>query len=384
MADQSPKPRQLYLVRHGQPQFAGGVKRCIGRYDLPLSESGIQQAIRLADYFAAHPVEMVFASPLTRARKTAQILAAGRYPLRTVEGLTELAMGEWENVPLKDLKKELHSEPQTGEGRKAGLERLWRTIAGLLGETRGDIVCVGHAGVCCAYLATLLGTPLETSRALRQPYGGISRLEVNADGSIRVCTIGEMPDDAPAVWECRQIWEQCNTPLWVRAHCEAVSEVALELGDALAKRGVPLNRELLQGAALLHDVARGAQNHPQEGGRILDHMGYPKVAAIIRVHHDLDPQTVSQTAAPSEAELVYLADKLVKGSSRVSLAERFWESREKCICSADPEAALEAHERRWQTAQSIMQKIQMWIKREGQEDDENSKNRGSRGSGLMS
>lgn len=90
------------------------------------------------------------------------------------EGLAELDMGEWENVPLCDLKKELESEPLLGEGREHGLMRMDHTIKHILSHTQGDVVAVAHAGINCCYLAGLTGHPLNTSRALTQPYGGIS------------------------------------------------------------------------------------------------------------------------------------------------------------------------------------------------------------------
>ena len=151
--------RNLYLVRHGMVAFPGGVKRCIGRTDLFLDDTGRRQDLQ------------VFCSPLARARETALILSRGRLPVQVVDGLAELDMGEWENCPMSELKKDLESEPANGEGRESGLKRFRETIDGILESTEEDIVCVAHAGVNCCYLADLLGSPLNTSRALAQPYG---------------------------------------------------------------------------------------------------------------------------------------------------------------------------------------------------------------------
>ena len=118
--------RDLYLIRHGKVLFSDGKKRCIGRTDTPLDEEGRSQARDLAAYFAEHPVEKVYASPLKRARETADLLADGRYPVEIREDLIELDMGEWEDAPLNELHKELTSEPVRGEGRRAGRERFAR------------------------------------------------------------------------------------------------------------------------------------------------------------------------------------------------------------------------------------------------------------------
>ena len=101
--------RTVYLVRHGMVEFPEGKKRCIGRTDLPLNHIGIRQAEDLGDYFRGRPVEAVFCSPLKRSVQTAEILAGGRLPVLKRQGLAELDMGEWENVPLCDLKKDLES-----------------------------------------------------------------------------------------------------------------------------------------------------------------------------------------------------------------------------------------------------------------------------------
>lgn len=187
------RKRTLYLVRHGKVDFPGGLHRCIGRTELPLSEEGRRQALELGAYFAGHPVETVFSSPLGRCAETARLLAGGKYPVQTETGLRELDMGEWENVPMREIDKGLESEPVSGEGRQAGLLRFRETIDRILKKTEGDVVCVAHAGVNCCYLSWLLGTPLETSRALAQPYGGISRIAVMGSGRMQVEEYGIVP-----------------------------------------------------------------------------------------------------------------------------------------------------------------------------------------------
>ena len=52
--------RKIYLIRHGELEFADGIRRCIGRTEIPLNESGRKQAERLYIYFQKHPVTKVF------------------------------------------------------------------------------------------------------------------------------------------------------------------------------------------------------------------------------------------------------------------------------------------------------------------------------------
>ena len=72
---------------------------------------------------------------------------------------------------------------------------------------------------------------------------------------------------------------------------------------------------------MLHDVARTETDHATEGAAILRREGYPKVAKIIEQHHDLEVHHEKENAVemPTETEVVYLADKLIKGTKKVSL-----------------------------------------------------------------
>ena len=210
--------RNLYLIRHGKVKFSDGIRRCVGRTDLPLSHVGILQAEDLEIYFKEHPVEAVFSSPLKRCRDTAAYVAANRCEVQIRENLIEQDMGEWENVPMCDLKKTLEAEPISGESRRDGLKRFSKEIEHILNETTGDVACVAHAGVNCCFLSQVLNSPLEQSKSLYQPYGGISRIEIDKKGNMRVAELGIMPTKAPNPFKCEKIWEIYNTPEDIREH----------------------------------------------------------------------------------------------------------------------------------------------------------------------
>lgn len=86
--------RRLVIVRHGNTFAPGEAPRRIGApTDLPLIESGRDQARALADHFAAQPLtfDRVLASPLRRTRETAELIAPGR--LESAEWLREIDHG---------------------------------------------------------------------------------------------------------------------------------------------------------------------------------------------------------------------------------------------------------------------------------------------------
>jgi hypothetical protein len=66
----------------------------------------------------------------------------------------------------------------------------------------------------------------------------------------------------------------------------------------------------------LHDICKALPEHDAAGKVFLEVCGFPAVAAVASCHMNLPPR-----AAP-EAKLLYLADKLVRGSFVVPLAER--------------------------------------------------------------
>lgn len=96
----------LYIVRHGNTFDKGDTVTRVGaRTDLPLSQSGREQAAQLSEEFQ-HLVPDGFAraycSPLLRTRQTADAILAGRDDapdLETLEFLREVDYGPDENQP---------------------------------------------------------------------------------------------------------------------------------------------------------------------------------------------------------------------------------------------------------------------------------------------
>lgn len=184
--------RNLYLVRHGTPDFQDGVKLCIGRTEIDLGKTGVTEAMRLRDFFRNIDVKSVYSSPLKRCVHTASIIANGRTDVITHDGLMEIYMGSWEGVPLKDIDKELGDEPFDGERRTDALKRMKEAIREIMEATAGDVICVSHAGVNCAFLADIKGSDIRTSRALRQPYGSYNHLEFDGE-KFSLVKMGALP-----------------------------------------------------------------------------------------------------------------------------------------------------------------------------------------------
>ena len=81
---------KLYFVRHGESE--ANVLKVISNRGLihPLTELGRQQAAQLAQSLAAVPIAKIYASPLLRARQTAEIVSAAlNLPVEIADALRE-------------------------------------------------------------------------------------------------------------------------------------------------------------------------------------------------------------------------------------------------------------------------------------------------------
>ena len=93
----------IFLARHGESDW-NVEKRFQGHSDRPLTERGREQAHALADLVASEKIEAIYTSPLSRARETAEIVAAraALEPLALPE-LREVDTGSWSGLSRVDV-----------------------------------------------------------------------------------------------------------------------------------------------------------------------------------------------------------------------------------------------------------------------------------------
>ena len=109
------------------------------------------------------------------------------------------------------------------------------------------------------------------------------------------------------------------------AHSIQVCRVGMCLVDHVKLQGSQINGQLVQAAALLHDITKTRsfeteENHALTGGQVLTDFGYPQVGDLVRQHVYLDDYSEPQNL--SEAVIVNYADKRVLHDRIVSLDER--------------------------------------------------------------
>jgi broad specificity phosphatase PhoE len=88
----------VYLARHGQTEWnLAGRKQ--GRLDSPLTDRGVHQVHRNARLTSREPVDAIFASPLERARTSAEVFATALgLTVQLLDDLSEVDHGEWSGL----------------------------------------------------------------------------------------------------------------------------------------------------------------------------------------------------------------------------------------------------------------------------------------------
>lgn len=127
--------------------------------------------------------------------------------------------------------------------------------------------------------------------------------------------------------ECEVLMCQIiHAPNKIINHCKMVAIIASELAKAINNMSLTkLDIDLIYSSALVHDMAKGCLHHDKIGAKILKDMGYIKMGNIVGKHMSLRS---NQTKPVDEAEIVYIADKLVCGQNFISLERRFREKLE--------------------------------------------------------
>ncbi len=149
-------------------------------------------------------------------------------------------------------------------------------------------------------------------------------------------------DEIPTADECEAVLKDlCGVSLAIQKHGQRAAEAALAIAQALLDRGLSINMEAVRAGALLHDIAKGQSQHDQAGGRLLKEMGFKQVGKIVSVHTDLPGDALDW-----ESKIVYLADKLIKGTNRVTLAQRYDPSNRPFVLTPEIAARISARRKR--------------------------------------
>ena len=161
--------RHLLVVRHGQSEW-NAIGRWQGHADPPLSALGEEQARDAAKRLDGVGFNAVMSSDLRRARRTAEILAAGLgLPVAVDPELREIDVGDWQGLTraeieagwpgeLADWSEGRSESPPGGETRAHLAERARRALVrAAAGAQPGDRLLVVAHGALVRHLDRLLG-----------------------------------------------------------------------------------------------------------------------------------------------------------------------------------------------------------------------------------
>ena len=145
---------KLYIARHGQTLW-NVENRVSGRTDIPLTEVGLAQAKLLADSAVGKGIEVILASPLLRARQTAQAVSdAIGVPVLIDERLMELDFGIYEGAPRSDpgfqhTRAQFPTRYPGGESAFQLAHRVYSALEDVKRKYDGKtVLLVCHGGVC--------------------------------------------------------------------------------------------------------------------------------------------------------------------------------------------------------------------------------------------
>ena len=144
-----PLPR-IYLVRHGETAWSL-TRRHTGRTDVPLTERGEEDARILGTSLKSTVFRHVFSSPLSRARRTCEMLNLST-AMEIDPDLTEWDYGDYEGLRSAEIRQR---QPEwnlfvdgcpNGESPQQISDRIDRLVARLR-PLRGNIALVAHGHV---------------------------------------------------------------------------------------------------------------------------------------------------------------------------------------------------------------------------------------------
>lgn len=166
----------LYVLRHGKTDW-NEKHKLQGRTDIPLNEEGRRMARAAGLEYKDVHFDVCYASPLLRAKETAELLLEGRnIPIIEDDRLVEMSFGKYEGLENSfDYPKHpinvLFREPEKyipEEGGGESLQELFERTGSFLKEVvepllqeEKDVLIVGHGAMNSSIICQVLNKPIK-------------------------------------------------------------------------------------------------------------------------------------------------------------------------------------------------------------------------------
>jgi broad specificity phosphatase PhoE len=167
---------EVWLIRHAETAWSRE-KKHTGRTDVPLTDAGREHARGLRERLDGHAFALVLASPLSRARETAELAGLGeRAQLR--EDLVEWDYGDYEGITTAEIRARRPGWYLWRDGCPGGeaAEDVGRRVDRVIAEVRGtdgDVALVAHGHVLRALAARWIEQPAALGGRLALATGAL-------------------------------------------------------------------------------------------------------------------------------------------------------------------------------------------------------------------
>ena len=183
---------KLILVRHGQTEM-NAQKLYFGKLDPPLNDLGISQAYQAKEKLLDIDYDIIYSSPLERAKQTAEICNYLDKDINYNSKLEEINFGIFEGLTFKEISEKFPDEVKkmeenwkdynyiTGESPK---EMFQRAISFLetLDYSKNNLV-VAHWGIINCIISYFVSRSLETYWKFEIKNGAVVIFEGNFEFS---------------------------------------------------------------------------------------------------------------------------------------------------------------------------------------------------------
>jgi broad specificity phosphatase PhoE len=188
------EPTVTLLLRHGQTPLSVQ-KRYAGVSDVPLTEIGVDQAAAAAKRLASAGIGAIVSSPLQRAVRTAEEVAAVTgVPVVTGEGLRETDFGAWEGLTFAEVRERWPAEmtswladpavaPPGGESFVEVNTRVTEALHRVLtSQARQNVLIVSHVTPIKTLVAAALLAPPAALYRMHLDVAALCEIDWYADG----------------------------------------------------------------------------------------------------------------------------------------------------------------------------------------------------------
>ena len=200
---------KVVLIRHGETEW-NTQGRLQGASDSPLTANGLRGATACGRRLRDRTFAAAYASPLLRARRTAELILAelpDAPPLQEDTRIRERAFGSWEGLVWATIQSERAEELARadkdphyaisggGESRSATLERALSFMQGIAdqhGGTSDSILIVTHSATATCLIKHVLGLRQEQRRSFEVFNNALNEFEYDAAREAwRLLTLGD-------------------------------------------------------------------------------------------------------------------------------------------------------------------------------------------------